>query len=53
MVLILKVPVDIFIDEEEIRLDATSEWQRMETGEELDEVTLNELEFYVRVEKIK
>ena len=47
------MPVDIFLDEEEIRLDATSEWQRMETGEELDEITLNELEFYVQVEKIK
>jgi len=47
------MPVDVFIDEEEIRLDATSDWQRMETGEELDEVILNDLEFYVRVEKIK
>lgn len=44
------MPVDIIIDEEEVRLHATSEWQTMETGEGLDEIKVNELEFYVNTE---
>lgn len=46
------MPVDIFIDEEEIRLNATSEWQSLETGEDLDEIKVNELEFYVLTSKV-
>jgi len=42
-----KMPIDVFIDEEEIRLNATSEWQSYQTGEELDGLSLNDLEFYV------
>ena len=45
-----KMPVDVIIDEEEIRLDATSEWQSYETGEELDELKVNDLEFYIETE---
>ncbi len=45
-----KMPVDVIIDEEEIRLNATSEWQSYETGEELDELKVNDLEFYVETE---
>jgi len=45
-----KMPIDVIIDEEEIRLHATSEWQSYETGEELDELEINEMEFYVRNE---
>lgn len=45
-----KMPVDVFIDEEEIRLNATSEWQSYETGEELDELKINDLEFYIETE---
>ncbi|QYA25768.1 M1 family metallopeptidase [Gramella sp. MT6] len=48
-----KMPVDVIIDEEEIRLNATSEWQSYETGEELDELKVNDLEFYVETEVIK
>ena len=46
-----KMPVDIILDEEEIRLNATSEWQSLETGEELDELTINDLEFYINVSR--
>ena len=49
-VLNFKMPVDVFIDEEEIRLNATSEWQSYETGEELDELMINDMEFYVSSE---
>ncbi|TRO65342.1 M1 family metallopeptidase [Christiangramia sabulilitoris] len=49
-VLSFKMPVDVFIDEEEIRLNATSEWQSYETGEELDELKVNDLEFYIETE---
>ncbi|CAL67267.1 M1 family metallopeptidase [Christiangramia forsetii] len=42
-----KMPVDVIIDEEEIRLMGTSEWQSYETGEGLDELKVNELEFYI------
>ena len=46
------MPVDVIIDEEEIRLHATSEWQSYETGEELDELQVNDLEFYVETEVV-
>ncbi|MDR5590842.1 M1 family metallopeptidase [Christiangramia sp. SM2212] len=48
-----KMPVDVIIDEEEIRFNATSEWQSYETGEELDELEVNDLEFYIESEIIK
>ena len=48
-----KMPVDVIIDEEEIRFNATSEWQSHETGEELDELSINELEFYIETEILK
>jgi len=47
-----KMPVDVMIDEEEIRLNATSEWQSFQTGEELDELKVNDLEFYINSEII-
>ena len=46
------MPVDVIIDEEEIRLHANSEWQSYETGEELDELQVNDLEFYVETEVV-
>lgn len=52
-VLNFKMPVDVIIDEEEIRFNATSEWQSFETGEELDELEVNDLEFYVNTEIVK
>lgn len=45
-----RMPVDVIIDEEEIRFNATSEWQSYETGEELDELKVNDLEFYINSE---
>ncbi|MCB7480870.1 M1 family metallopeptidase [Christiangramia sediminis] len=45
-----RMPVDVIIDEEEIRFNATSEWQSFETGEELDELKVNDLEFYINSE---
>ncbi|HKJ47778.1 MAG TPA: M1 family metallopeptidase, partial [Christiangramia sp.] len=47
------MPVDVIIDEEEIRFNATSEWQSYETGEELDELSINDLEFYIKTEILK
>lgn len=49
-VLNFKMPVDVIIDEEEIRFNATTEWQSYETGEELDELKVNDLEFYIETE---
>lgn len=43
-----KMPVDVFVDEEEIRLNATSEWQLLEGEDDLDEIEVNELEFYIK-----
>ncbi|SDR66173.1 M1 family metallopeptidase [Gramella sp. MAR_2010_147] len=48
-----KMPVDLIIDEEEIRFYPTSEWQSFETGEELDELKVNDLEFYINTEIVK
>lgn len=48
-----KMPVDVIIDEEEIRFYPTSEWQSYETGEELDELSVNDLEFYIETEILK
>lgn len=45
-----RMPVDVIIDEEEIRFNATSEWQSYETGEGLDELKVNDLEFYINSE---
>ena len=47
-----EMPVDVIIDEEEIRLNPTTEWQSYETGEELDELKVNDLEFYVDTEVV-
>ena len=48
-----RMPVDVIIDEEEIRFNATSEWQSFETGEELDELKVNDLEFYINSEVVE
>ena len=45
-----KMPVDVLLDEEEVRFEATSEWKSYETGEELDELKINDLEFYIETE---
>ncbi|MCM8568145.1 M1 family metallopeptidase [Gramella jeungdoensis] len=45
-----KMPVDIFIDEKEIRLNATSEWQIFKDEDDLDEIKINDLEFYINTE---
>jgi len=47
-----KMPVDVIIDEEEIRLNATSEWQSYETGEGLEELSINNMEFYIESRKL-
>ncbi len=48
-----KMPVDVMIDEEEIRLNATSEWQKLDSGEDdLDEFHVKDSEFYVRTNKL-
>ncbi|MFV8224632.1 M1 family metallopeptidase [Christiangramia aquimixticola] len=47
------MPVDVIIDEEEIRLNPGTEWQSYKTGEELDELKVNELEFYINTEILK
>jgi len=47
-----KMPVDVVIDEKEIRFNATSEWQSFKTGEELDELKVNDLGFYINTEII-
>jgi len=47
------MPVDLLLGNKEIRLTATSNWQRLETGEDLDDIKLNEDEFYVEVERVK
>ena len=46
------MPVDIVIDEEEKRIIPTLEWQRLETDEDLEEIKVNELEFYVLTSKL-
>ncbi|APU69231.1 M1 family metallopeptidase [Christiangramia flava] len=47
-----KMPVDVFIDEDETRLNATTEWQALPVNEDdLDEIELNELKFYVNLSK--
>lgn len=45
------MPVDIFLDEQEKRINPTSEWQSLETEEDLDEIKVNELEFYILTSK--
>ena len=48
-----KMPVDIIIDEEETRLNATSQWQILNSEEaELDEIKVNDLEFYIDMETL-
>jgi len=47
-----KMPVDVVIDEKEIRFNATSEWQSFKTGEELDELKVDDLGFYINTEII-
>lgn len=42
-----KMPVDVFINDREIRLEATSNWQKLEKPVySLDSIKLNDLEFY-------
>lgn len=45
-----KMPVDVFIDDKEIRLNATSEWQAYKTREKLNELAVNDLKFYINTE---
>ena len=48
-----KMPVDVFVDEEEIRLNATSQWQKLDSGEDdLDEIQVKDSKFYVRTNKL-
>ncbi len=47
-----KMPVDVNIDEEEVRLNATSEWQKLPSADDLDKIIVNDLEFYIKVSKI-
>jgi aminopeptidase N len=43
-----KMPVDIFIDEKEIRITPTNKWQNLKQNVALDEIKVNELEFYIQ-----
>ena len=45
------MPVDVFIDGEEVRLQATDEWQKLkEEVNNRDDIRINELEFYIATE---
>ena len=46
-----QMPVDVFIDEDKQRLLATSEWQKLEGEDDLDEIELDDLGFYVLMKK--
>ncbi|TBW28428.1 M1 family metallopeptidase [Gramella sp. KN1008] len=47
-----RMPVDIFVDEDEKRLNATTEWQILKGEDDLEEIRLNELEFYVEISRL-
>ena len=47
-----RMPVDVFIDEDKQRLLATSEWQKLEGEDDLDEIELDDLGFYVLMKKV-
>ncbi len=48
------MPVDVFIDEKEIRLYPTTEWKKLDFEEDdLEEISINEKEFYVNVRKLE
>lgn len=42
-----QMPVDIFINNKEVRLQATSEWQKLDKNASPEEIKVNELEFYI------
>ncbi len=48
-----KMPVDVFIDGKETRLEVTSQWKYLESDISLDQINVNDLEFYVKVEKLE
>ncbi|APG60005.1 M1 family metallopeptidase [Christiangramia salexigens] len=48
-----KMPVDVFINSKEIRLTPDKEWKKLENKKaKLDQIQLNELEFYVALQKL-
>lgn len=48
-----RMPVDVFIGKDEVRLDATSKWQTSEIKiNDLERISVNEMEFYVDLEKL-
>ncbi|MFD1095344.1 M1 family metallopeptidase [Salegentibacter chungangensis] len=42
-----KMPVDVFVDGKEIRLNATDKWQKLEQTDDLEDIRVNEKEFYI------
>ncbi|SKB93412.1 Peptidase family M1 [Salegentibacter salinarum] len=42
-----KMPVDILVEGKEIRIHPTNDWQNLKHDIELDEIKVNELEFYI------
>lgn len=48
-----RMPVDIFIGKDEVRLDVTSKWQTSEIKvKDLEKISVNEMEFYVELHKL-
>ncbi|WP_289023137.1 M1 family metallopeptidase [uncultured Salegentibacter sp.] len=43
-----KMPVDIFIDGKEIRINPTNQWQNLKQNVAIDKIKVNELEFYIQ-----
>jgi len=43
-----KMPVDIFIDGKEVRIKPTDQWENLEQNIALEEIEVNELEFYIQ-----
>ncbi len=43
-----KMPVDVFVNGKEVRLNATSQWQKLPGVNTLEQVNLNDKEFYIR-----
>lgn len=46
------MPVDAFIDEEKIRLNATSQWQRLKETDDLEDFSIDKLGYYVKVKML-
>ncbi|MUP46323.1 M1 family peptidase [Gramella sp. BOM4] len=42
-----KMPVDVFIGDEEVRLFATSDWKNLDRDISPEEIRINDLEFYI------